>query len=41
MVDPSARFEPIKIPLHDPVHGLDATRFARHADGRVEQAVLA
>jgi hypothetical protein len=22
----------------DPVHGLDGERFARHADGRVEQA---
>ena len=24
----------------DPVHGLDGARFARHADGRVEHAVL-
>jgi quercetin 2,3-dioxygenase len=26
-------------PVDDPTHGVDPTRFARHADGRVEQAV--
>jgi redox-sensitive bicupin YhaK (pirin superfamily) len=26
-------------PADDPTHGVDPTRFARHADGRVEQAV--
>ena len=26
-------------PVDDPVHGADGTRFARHADGRVEHAV--
>jgi len=26
-------------PSDDPVHPRDATRFARHADGRVEQAI--
>jgi redox-sensitive bicupin YhaK (pirin superfamily) len=25
-------------PVSDPTHGLDSTRFARHADGRVEQS---
>jgi quercetin 2,3-dioxygenase len=28
-------------PADDPVHGRDGARFARHADGRVEQAALA
>jgi quercetin 2,3-dioxygenase len=28
-------------PTDDPTHGASPTRFARHADGRVEQAVLA
>lgn len=28
-------------PSDDPVHGAEGTRFARHADGRVEQAVTA
>lgn len=28
-------------PVDDPVHGIDGTRFARHADGRVEQAAHA
>jgi redox-sensitive bicupin YhaK (pirin superfamily) len=27
-------------PTDDPTHGLDPVRFARHADGRVEQAVI-
>jgi redox-sensitive bicupin YhaK (pirin superfamily) len=27
-------------PMDDPTHGVDPARFARHADGRVEQAVV-